>query len=280
MNVLSLFSGIGGLDLGLERAGMRIVGHVEIDPFCQQVLAQHWPEEPQHDDVNTTPEWWMSQPRPRVGVVAGGIPCPGHSIAGRQLGPEDPRWGWPGFRGVLDVTEAPIAIIENSPNLVRTGLDVILRDLAGRGFDAWWIRVPAAAFGTPHLRWRLIVVAVHRGRIDFAWPELQSRTVTGYDGATWSVADPAGEGLALRPVQGSGHRGDPQGHPDALGTGRLAGAPHRHWDIEPDVGRVARRVPHRVDRVKALGNAVVPAVGEYVGLLVMAGIAAAVRRAA
>jgi len=280
MNVLSLFSGLGGLDLGLERAGLQIVGNVEIDPFCQRVLAQHWPEEPRHDDVNTAPEWWMSQPRPHVEVVAGGIPCPGHSIAGRQLGPEDPRWGWPGFRDVLDVTEAPIAIIENSPNLVRTGLDVILRDLAGRGFDAWWFRVPAAASGAPHLRWRLFVVAVQRGRIDFIWPELQSRTVTGYDGATWSLADPASEGLALRAVQGPGHRGGPQGHPDALGTGGLAGAPHGDWSPEPDVGRVAHGIPDRVDRVKALGNAVVPAVGEYVGHLVLAGIAAGVEVAA
>jgi hypothetical protein len=76
LNVLSLFTGIGGLDLGLERAGMRVVGQVEIDPYCQQVLAKHWPEVPQHDDVRTAPAWWRSgAARPAVHVVAGGFPC-------------------------------------------------------------------------------------------------------------------------------------------------------------------------------------------------------------
>ncbi len=75
LNVLSLFAGIGGLDLGLERAGMRVVGQVEIDPFCRSVLARHWPEVPCHDDVRTAASWWRSRRRPAVHVVAGGFPC-------------------------------------------------------------------------------------------------------------------------------------------------------------------------------------------------------------
>jgi C-5 cytosine-specific DNA methylase len=73
MNVLSLFSGIGGLDLGLERAGMTVVGQVEIDPWCRKVLAKHWPEVPRHDDVRTAARWWGGRRAPDV--VCGGFPC-------------------------------------------------------------------------------------------------------------------------------------------------------------------------------------------------------------
>ncbi|HZO67895.1 MAG TPA: DNA cytosine methyltransferase, partial [Kribbellaceae bacterium] len=69
---LSLCSGIGGLDLGLDRAGWECVGQVELDPFCRQVLAKHWPEVPRHDDVRTAVEWWRSEPRPAVHAVVGG----------------------------------------------------------------------------------------------------------------------------------------------------------------------------------------------------------------
>ena len=85
MNVLSLFSGIGGLELGLERAGMTVVGQVEINPFCRRVLEKHWPEVPRHDDVRTAVEWWLGRARPAVDVVCGGFPCQPVSLAGRGL---------------------------------------------------------------------------------------------------------------------------------------------------------------------------------------------------
>jgi DNA (cytosine-5)-methyltransferase 1 len=95
MNVLSLFAGIGGIELGLERAGMTTVGQVEINPYCRRVLARHWPEVPRHEDVRTAVEWWQSTERPPVDVVCGGFPCQPFSHAGKQLGTADERWGWP-----------------------------------------------------------------------------------------------------------------------------------------------------------------------------------------
>src|SRR5687768_1834679 len=101
LNVLSLFAGIGGLELGLERAGMSTVGQVEIDPYCRQVLAKHWPEVPRHDDVRSCMAWWNSRSRPRVDVVCGGFPCQPFSNAGFQLGVDDERWMWPEFAAVI-----------------------------------------------------------------------------------------------------------------------------------------------------------------------------------
>ena len=95
MNVLSLFAGIGGIELGLERAGMTTVGQVDIDPFCRRLLAQHWPGVPQHDDIRSASEWWASEPRPFVDVVCGGFPCQPFSNAGFQRGLDDERWMWP-----------------------------------------------------------------------------------------------------------------------------------------------------------------------------------------
>lgn len=195
MNVLSLFSGIGGLELGLEWAGMTTVGQVEIDPYCRQVLAKHWPEVPRHDDVNTAPQWWTSQPRPRVDIVCGGFPCQGHSVAGKQRGTADERWGWPAYLNVIQALSPPLVLIENVPNLTRTGLLDVLKDLADNGFDAWWFRVSAAAVGAPHLRWRLFVIAAHPQRIHVRHePGRRSRqdgegeTVVGVDGTTWTLA--------------------------------------------------------------------------------------------
>lgn len=232
LNVLSLFSGIGGLDLGLQRAGMTIAGHVESDPYCRQILERHWPEVPQHDDVRTALEWWASQPRPRVDVVAGGFPCQPVSWAGKGLGREDERWLWPAFADVVRVLRPRYVLVENVTALANRGLADVLGSLAGLGFDAVWNRVAAASVGAPHRRWRLFVIASHPGR-----PGPQGR----------------------RPERG-------------LGEGVPAGEAARSdwWTTEPDVARVVHGVPGRVDRIRALGNCVVPQVGEFVGRILLA----------
>lgn len=316
MNVLSLFSGIGGLELGLERAGMTVVGQVEIDPWCRKVLAKHWPEVPRHDDVRTCVDWWRAEPRPAVDLVCGGFPCQGHSVAGLRRGIGDERWGWPWYREVVQAVNPPWVLIENVPNLVGTGLVDVLRDLAGLGFDVWWGCVPAAAVGAPHLRWRLFVVAAHPERVELrhqpGWLSGADGTGpadVGHDGTTWALAHAEGLSGELwpatrqRPGRPAG-RSRPLNVASADRTGRrqrrravavsasqppvecrregMANTygqspggssvpwPERdHWATEPDVGRVAHGVPGRVDRLRGLGNAVVPQVAEYVGRLII-----------
>ena len=230
MNYLSLFSGIGGLDLGLDRAGWTCVGQVERDEFCRRVLTKHWPEVPQHDDVRTAPDWWASAQRPRVDVVAGGFPCQPFSEAGRRRGTADPRWGWPWMADVVRAVRPQYVLVENVAALLddADAFGWLLGDLAQLGFDAQWSVLSACAMGAPHTRERLFVLAY-----------------------------PAGERIEqLRGVERTA-QGQAQRHV-------------HHWAAQPEPHRVADGVPRRVDRNRALGNAVVPAVGEFIGRLITA----------
>lgn len=240
MNVLSLFAGIGGLDLGLERAGMTVVGQVEIDPFCQRVLAKHWPEVPRHDDVRTCVDWWRSESRPAVHVVAGGFPCQPVSNAGLKLADADPRWLWPEMAAVIQALAPEWVIGENVPGLRTRGLDVVLHDLRRLGYAARAGVVSACALGAPHARNRLFILA-HANGLGCGW----------WDGGRRD-ADPAD----VPPAHGA------NGHAEAPGSG--------WWATEPDVGRVAHGVPDGLDRRRAIGNAVVPQVAEYIGRQVIA----------
>lgn len=235
MNVLSLFGGIGGLELGLERAGMRLVGQVEIDPFCRKVLARHWPEVPRHDDVRTAPAWWRSSPRPGVDVVAGGFPCQPVSTAGRGLAQADPRWLWPAMADVIDQLRPTWVIAENVPGLRTRGLDLVLADLRRLGYRTRAGYISACAVGASHPRRRLFILAHTESQGRCPWRADVGRTAT----------PPGQEQDQRRP------------------GGRA------RWPTEPDVGRVAYGVPAGVDRRRALGNAVVPAVAEHIGRLVV-----------
>lgn len=235
MNVLSLFTGIAGLEIGLARAGMHVVGQVEINPFCRSVLDTNFPEVPKHDDVQTAVEWWQSQQRPRVDVVSGGFPCQPFSTLGLQRGIADERWGWPWFRDVIAAVRPRYVLIENVTRLRRVteAFHIVLSDLSDLGFDAEWSVVPACAVGAPHTRERLFVLAYPSG-VDGEQPvHLQAAVEAGR----------AGFGAAGRDARGD------------------------RWLPEPTVGRVAHGVPKRMvaPHLTALGNAVVPAVGELVG---------------
>lgn len=235
MNVLSLFAGIGGLDLGLERAGFQVVGQVEIDPYCQRVLAKHWPEVPRHDDVRTAAAWWRSVRRPRVDVIAGGFPCQPASYAGLRRGTDDERWLWPDMADVIDDIEPEWVLGENVPGLRTRGLTDVLGDLAGLGYRARTGVVSACEMGAPHPRARLFV-----------------------------LAHAAGEGCQPRWADG---RGAGAAHVEQ--SDRAQPARGSWWAREPRLDRVAYGVPAGMDRRRVLGNAVVPQVAEHVGRMLL-----------
>ena len=155
MRFVSLFAGIGGLDLGLERAGMECVAQVEIDPFCRAVLAKHWPDVPRFEDVRDDPRGW-----PASDMLVGGFPCQEVSNAGRRAGISAARSGL--YRQVvraLRVVRPPYALLENVAALLGRGMGRVLGDLAASGYDTEWDCLSACAVGAPHHRDRVFILA-------------------------------------------------------------------------------------------------------------------------
>jgi DNA-cytosine methyltransferase len=151
----SLFSGIGGIDLGLQRAGMTPAWHSEIEPYACRVLAKHWPDVPNLGDIRDI-DWTGVA---GVDLVAGGYPCQPFSHAGVRRGEEDPRHLWPMFAECIRVVRPRYALLENVSGHLSLGFGSVLADLAALGYDAQWDCIPAAAVGAPHLRDRVFVIA-------------------------------------------------------------------------------------------------------------------------
>jgi DNA (cytosine-5)-methyltransferase 1 len=246
VNVVTLFSGVEGLGLGLERAGMTIVGQVEIDPWCRRVLERHWPEVPKHDDVRTAVEWWRSEPRPPVHVVAGGPPCQPFSHAGRGRGVADERWMWPAMAHAVRELRPRYVVVENVASLTadRAAFGWILADLAELGFDAEWSLLPACAVGAPHTRERLFLVA---------YADVQH----GPEGLG------AGQARRVTRIPGRSRQGQRGAAAARAWRDRVDWAVAASAASDRDADGLAGRM------VEAGGNAVVPAVAERVGRMIM-----------
>jgi len=233
----SLFSGIGGIDLGLERAGMTCIWQSEIEPYACQVLAKHWPDIPNLGDICDI-DWTTVE---RADVVVGGYPCQPFSIAGSRRGEDDSRHLWPMFAECIRVVRPRYALLENVSGHLGLGFGTVHADLAEIGYDARWDCIPAAALGAPHLRDRVFVIArdtrAERRRL---MADSNNRRSLDPLRTRWNA-----------PWDGGTDSGRSQ------------------WATEPNVGRVANGIPRRMDRLRALGNAVVPQVAEHIGNIIM-----------
>ena len=276
----SLFAGIGGIDLGLERAGMTCAWQVEIDPWCRQVLAKHWPDVRRYEDVKAVGGDTLEP----VELIAGGFPCQDVSVAGQRAGIQDnTRSGlWSEFHRIIRELRPRYVLVENVPGLLARGMGRVLGDLAEIGYDAEWEVLSAADVGAPHLRKRVFITA-HNRISDASGDELRvvrerggrehtnsPSSISGNDGEEEQVADARSQRL-----QGTKFRYDNDAQAGRGKTGTTGAAAEccgnegGHWAVEPDVGRVAHGVPQRVDRLKGLGNAVVPQCAEQIGRRIM-----------
>ena len=260
----SLFAGIGGLDLGLERAGWTVRWQIEKDEFCRRVLARHWPDVARYGDITTLDPERLEA----VDLICGGFPCQPVSVAGKRLAQADHRWLWPEFSRIVRALRPRLVLVENVPGLLVRGFGDVVGDLAASGYDAEWDCVSAEAVGAPHIRDRVWLVAyAHERHVD-----ADEALRAGRDAARTPRADMADTDGA-RELQPQGRKPIFQGCP-AHGVVDWCGGASRdgsgggadaQWRTEPDVGRVAHGVPARVDRLRGLGNAVVPQVAEWIG---------------
>jgi DNA (cytosine-5)-methyltransferase 1 len=236
LTIGSLFSGIGGLELGLERAGLGpIVWQCEIDPFCRAVLASHWPDAVRFEDVR------QLQDVPRVDILCGGFPCQDVSDAGKRAGiREGTRSGlWIEFARIARLVRPRYVIVENVDGLRRNGLGRVLGDLSTLGFDAEWTTLRASDLGACHQRARIFIVAHHR-----------SERMEGL----------SSESLRRFP--------ELQRQQDERGASTFGGRSPLHV---PELCRGSDGVPRWMDRLKSLGNAVVPQCAQVIGEMILRG---------
>lgn len=148
LRVLSLFAGIGGFDLGLERTGgFKTVAFCEIDPFCQKVLAKHWPGVPCYNDVRTLTAERLAADGIIPDCIVGGFPCQdlsrANSVWSSRPGLGGERSGlWSDYARLIREIRPAIVILENVPDICASGLGTVLRDLAAIGYDAEWGTYP------------------------------------------------------------------------------------------------------------------------------------------
>ena len=245
LRLLDTFSGIGGFSYAAEHivGGYQTVAFVEREPFCQKVLRKHWPEVPIFDDITTyTPK------RGSADIICGGFPCQDISIAGRKAGiKKGTRSGlFYELMRVIRMVEPRFVILENVSAIVADGLDIVLGELAEAGFDAEWACIPASAVGACHQR-------------DRWWLIAYSNNIRS-----------SGQDLSL-----PGMRGEDKGRKAGLGNRQVLGS--QRWSYRKDWGesltsdwrshvskpclpRGDDGLSGRVDRIKALGNSVVPQV--------------------
>jgi len=293
LKVIDLFSGIGGFSLGLGMAGgFETVRFCEKDKYCRKVLNKHWPDIPIAEDIHEFKSY-----KGEADIIVGGFPCQPFSTAGKRLAGSDSRHLWPEMLRVIKECRPTWVIGENVAGLVSLGLDEVLSGLASAGYSSRVFDIPAVALGAPHRRSRLWIVAhsdsdeyeggaqAKRGKATEKLPVANTYSQgleglragaisTGTEepmsaGCCEAVAHTTQERKRSRPnkqrknktrglvLERPAQRSNAHNYGEARST---------QWSTEPNVGRVVNGVPRRVDRLRALGNAVVPQIVAEIGL--------------
>jgi len=262
--VLSLCTGYGGIERGLELAGVehRVVAHVEIEAYAIANLVAKMEEgdlvpAPIWTDIKTLPAHCF---RDRVDVLTGGYPCQPFSAAGQRKGTEDPRHLWPHIKRHIGTIRPVRCFFENVEGHISLGLRQVIEDLEGLGYATTWGIFSAVEVGAPHQRKRVFIMAdANDAGQQPSGRQGQARDNTGR--GSEDLADAHKSRLQGR-IQGGiacQEERQVQSHgPTAQRSARWEGNRDGYWTTEPNVGRVVNGASHRVDRLRLLGNGVVP----------------------
>jgi len=257
-NHLDLFSGIGGFALAAKWTGWQTIAFSEIEPYACKILKRHWPAVPNLGDIRNVRGI-------RADLITGGFPCQPFSLAGQRRGASDDRALWPEMRRVIEDAKPAWVLAENVPGIIGVELDTVLADLERIGYACWPIVIPAVAVDARHRRERVWIVA--HAEYSERWPHNDSGGCArqGKDGKGQAasgacqrgeiLADAIGERLAEWQEQSAWKE---------LQAAQRGGDVASLWPTEPGMGRVANGIPNRVDRLKGLGNAIVPQVASII----------------
>jgi DNA (cytosine-5)-methyltransferase 1 len=283
---LDLFSGIGGFSLGLEATGgFETKAFCDIEEYPRQVLQKHWPHVKQYKDIKElTYERLKADGIDSIDIITGGYPCQPFSVAGKQKGVEDPRHLWPEYFRLIKELRPTWVIGENVSGHIKLGLDTVIEDLESEDYAVRPFSISASSVGANHQRERVWILA-HSRRSQ--WPRTEQRgenenetrkenanqferssSTSGFD-----VAD-TNDGFSNQQNEEVQTRGNSINSSSSAMANteseRLQrGQRENNWAVEPDVGRVAHGIPKRVDRLKSLGNSLVPQIPYYIGKTIL-----------
>ena len=302
---LDLFSGIGGFSLGLEATGeFETVAFCDYEPFCQKVLRKHWEEVPIYGDIKElTYEKLRADGIDKIDIITGGYPCQPFSVAGNKKGEQDPRHLWPEYFRLVKECRPTWVIGENVGGHIKLGLDTVLKDLESEGYSTRTFSISAASIGANHKRERVWIVAnsndrlsngkneeVRTGRNTFnnGSSDLANSTTHrsfneskrnfGSLGEESKEKERGRDQSTIRTETCSTEMGNsdnkrqqeqwnPESIPETIKreTERSSTERSSWWEVEPNVGRVVDGIPKRVDRLKSLGNSLIPQIPYYIG---------------
>ena len=279
MRHVDLCSGIGGFALGFQWAGLSYpVLFCDTEPWCRKVLNKHWPDVPIAEDVKelaNDPDGLV----PDCSIITAGYPCQPFSVAGDRRGQDDDRHIWPEIFTIIKAKRSTWCIFENVFGHISMGLDEVLSDLEGENYAVRPFVIPACAVDAPHRRDRVWIIAKNVENAGHRTGRHKWVAETGQD--------PSGEWAAdTSKASGSGQQSETLANADSK---RLQGGKKtrntsqiwkkrnkqltrrnkfpkgQNWLPEPPVGRVANGIPRRVDRLRGLGNAIVPQIAQRIG---------------
>ena len=297
LKILDLFSGIGGFSLGLEATGhFETKAFCEIEPYCQQVLKKNFPGVPIFDDIRTLKGTDIGA----IDIITGGYPCQPFSVAGKQKAEQDPRHLWPEYFRLIQELKPTWVIGENVSGHIKLGLDSVLEDLESEGYSTRTFSISASSIGANHKRERVWTVAysssianAKRGinnslsKESRSWSYYEGRGRANANGISHPSTNERLDSEDVAYTYNTRNRtsqhetnsdrekinegwqeqsfSEPSRQSEDVRQSPRGEETFGWWNIEPRVGRVAHGIPKRVDRLKTLGNAVVPHIPYYIG---------------